>query len=120
MLDHFELGLKAAAGDSSAHALHHGFQMVYEQIMAFARKFGLQPLDVHEGHFDPHLHEAVTHISSDEYAADEIIQQTRRGYRLGEKLLRAVQVVVSSGPGAPRDDEVKSGGQPKGAPNGGG
>ena len=43
-----------------------------------------------------------------EYAEDQIIAQLRRGYKLGDRLIRAVQVVVSSGPGAPRDDEVAS------------
>jgi molecular chaperone GrpE len=108
VLDHFDLGLKTAAQLKTDPAVQHGFQMVHDQFAALLRKFGLTPLDVHEGHFDPHLHEAVSHVPSDEYAADEIVEQTRRGYRIGEKLLRPVQVVVSSGPGAPRDDEVRA------------
>ena len=109
VLDHFELGLKTATERATDKAVQPGFQMVYDQLMGMAKKFGLTPIDVHEGHFDPHLHEAVTHVPSDEYQPDEIVAQTRRGYKLGEKLLRPVQVVVSSGPGAPRDDEVKPG-----------
>lgn len=119
VLDHFELGLKTARDQGADPAVQHGFQMVFDQLMAAVRKFGLAPLDVHEGHFDPHLHEALSHVPSEEYGADEIVAQTRRGYKLGDKLLRPVQVVVSSGPGAPRDDELRESPAPEETPHGG-
>ena len=105
VLDHFELGLKNSAEHKTEKSVHGGFQMIYDQLLSALKKFGLEPLDVHESGFDPAHHEAVAHIPSEEYPADEIIAQTRRGWKLGEKLLRPVQVVISSGPGAPRDDE---------------
>ena len=107
VLDAFEKGL-ATAAQSSDKAVHDGFQMVYDQLVAMTRKYGLTAIDAHESAFDPHHHEAVTHAPSTEYAEDQIIAQLRRGYKLGDRLIRAVQVVVSSGPGAPRDDEVAS------------
>lgn len=108
VLDHFELGLKTAAEHKTEKSVQDGFQLVYDQMLGALRKFGISPLDVHESGFDPAHHEAVAHIPSDEYPADEIIAQTRRGWKLGDRLLRPVQVVISSGPGAPRDDELKS------------
>jgi len=54
--------------------------------------------------FDPHRHEALTHLPSDQYPAESCSEQVRRGYLFGEKLLRAAQVVVSSGPAAPAAD----------------
>lgn len=107
VLDHFELGLKTAQERPTEAAVRDGFQMVHEQLLAVLKKAGLQPVEAHQASFDPHQHEAVAHVASDEHAEDEIVAQTRRGWRLGDKLLRPVQVVVSSGPGAPRDDEVK-------------
>jgi molecular chaperone GrpE len=106
-LDHFELGLHNAAAQETSRAIHDGFQMVYDQLLGALRKYGLTPIDAASAAFDPHVHEAVAHVPSAEYAADEIVEQVRRGYRLGEKLLRPVHVVVSSGPGAPRDDEPR-------------
>ena len=105
VLDHFELGLKTSMEHKTEVAVHHGFQMVYDQLLNALKKCGLTPLDARESGFDPTHHEAVAHVPSDEYPADEIIAQTRRGWKLGDKLLRPVQVVISSGPGAPRDDE---------------
>ena len=51
--------------------------------------------------FDPNFHEAITHVPSDEHPADTVVTETRRGYLLGDKLLRASQVIVSSGPAVP-------------------
>ena len=108
VLDHFELGLKTAEERPTDPAVRDGFKLVHEQLMGVLKKAGLAAVDAHESAFDPHLHEAVAHVPSNEHAADEIVAQTRRGWKLGEKLLRPVQVVVSSGPGAPRDDEVNA------------
>ncbi len=96
VLDHFEIGLRAAATQPAAASVRDGFQMVFDQLQAALRKFGLIPFDA-SGVFDPHQHEAITHVPSAEHPADTIVTQTRRGYRLGEKLLRPAQVVVSSG-----------------------
>ena len=47
--------------------------------------------------YDPKLHEAISHLPSDTVPEGHVSVQTRRGYQLGEKLLRPAQVVVSSG-----------------------
>ncbi|MFH0953409.1 MAG: nucleotide exchange factor GrpE [Verrucomicrobiota bacterium] len=99
-LDHFELGIRNARAHEVNGAVIHGFQLVYDQLMGALEKFGLKPLDVVGKPFDPHLHEAVAHLPSDEHPADVIVAQTRQGYLFGGKLLRAGQVVVSSGPAA--------------------
>ena len=100
VLDHFEIGLRAAAGPAAGEAVRAGFQLVYDQLQAALRKFGLVPFEA-SGPFDPRQHEAVAHAPSADQPADHIVTQTRRGYRLGEKLLRPAQVVVSSGAPAP-------------------
>ena len=50
--------------------------------------------------FDPARHEAIAHLASDTAPENMVIKQVRRGYLLGNKLLRPAQVVVSSGPAA--------------------
>ena len=104
IIDHFENGLAIATEHKAEQAVQDGFRMVYEQLLGTLKKFDVTPVDAHSAAFDPHLHEAVSHIPSNEYAADQIVAQTRRGYKLGDRLLRPVQVVVSSGPGALGDD----------------
>ena len=102
VLDHFELALKSAAEHGTSRDVLDGLELVGDEIMGVLAKHGLAAVRAEPGAaFDPMVHEAVAHIPSDEIPADAIIEQTRSGYRLGEKLLRPAQVVVSSGPASP-------------------
>ncbi len=98
VLDHFELGLADSAKNGAPAAIVEGFQLVYNQLRAALEKAGAEAIDAEEKPFDPHLHEAITHLPSDDVPEGHVVAQTRRGYKLGDKLLRAAQVVVSSGP----------------------
>ncbi len=98
VLDHFELGLADSAKNGAPAAFVEGFQLVCNQLRAALEKAGVQAIDAEGAAFDPHVHEAITHLPSDDVPADHVVAQTRRGYKLGDKLLRAAQVVVSSGP----------------------
>ena len=98
LLDHFELGLQNARSHEANASVLNGFQLVFDQFMSFLGRFGLVAVDADGQPFDPHKHEAITHLPSDEHPADTVMAQTRRGFRLGPKLLRPAQVVVSSGP----------------------
>ncbi len=100
VLDHYEMGLKSAAVHQTDSAVIDGFRLVYDQLMGVLARFGLTPIDAEGQDFNPHLHEAITHMPSEDVPPDTIMAQTRRGYLLGERLLRASQVVVSSGPAA--------------------
>lgn len=107
VLDHFEIGIKTAEKHSAEKSVLEGFRMVSDQLMAVLSRFGLQPVDAEGQDFDPHHHEAVTHMPSEEHPENAVIAQTRRGYLLGDRLLRAAQVVVSSGPQQPSAEAVK-------------
>ena len=72
--------------------------MVLKQLQDFLAENGLQPIDAVRQEFDPNLHEAIAHEPSDEIPEGAVIRQTRRGYRLKDRLLRPSAVVVSSGP----------------------
>ena len=97
VLDHIDLALAAAREHGTEGAVVEGFRLVAEQLRAVLGKFGLTVVDAEGLPFDPHLHEAVSHIASDEVPENTVMAQVRRGYRLGEMLLRPAQTVVSSG-----------------------
>jgi molecular chaperone GrpE len=104
VLDHFDLGLKAAQKHHVKHAVIDGLGNVLKQFEQVLEKAGVVPIETLGKVFDPHLHECVAHLPSEEHPEHVIIQETRRGYRLGAFLLRASQVIVSTGPaktGAP-------------------
>jgi molecular chaperone GrpE len=98
IVDNFELGLEAARGAGEGSPVFSGMSMVLKQLMDFLTEQGLQPIDATGQKFDPNLHEAIAHEPSDQFSEGVVIRQTRRGYRLKDRLLRPSSVVVSSGP----------------------
>lgn len=109
VLDHFEMGLKTADKYQADSSVLDGFRLVQEQLIGIMRKFGLEPIEAEGQPFDPHWHESVTTMPSEEVPAENVVTQTRRGYKLGAKVLRPAQVVVSSGAAATPEDEEEGG-----------
>ena len=72
--------------------------MVLKQLDDFLAESGVQPIEAEGEKFDPNLHEAIAREPSDEVPEGTVVRQTRRGYRLKDRLLRPSSVVVSSGP----------------------
>ena len=100
IVDNFELGLEAARAEGENSPVFSGMSMVLKQLIDFLTENGLQPIDATGQKFDPNLHEAISHEPSDEFPEGVVVRQTRRGYRMKDRLLRPSSVVVSSGPAA--------------------
>ena len=107
VMDHYEMGLQTAEQHEADQAVVDGFKLVYDQFQNVLNKFNIKPIEAVGEVFDPHKHEALTHMPSDEYPAEVCSNQVRRGYMFGDKLLRAAQVVVSSGPAAAEAPDEK-------------
>lgn len=105
VLDHYEMGLQTAEQHDADKAVVDGFKMVFDQFQNVLNKFSLKPIEAVGEEFDPHKHEALTHMPSEEFPAEVCSNQIRRGYMFGDKLLRAAQVVVSSGPAQIEEEE---------------
>ncbi len=97
IVDNFELGLSAARAESKSSPILSGMSMVLKQLTDFLSDNGLQPIDAEGQKFDPNLHEAIAHEPSADLPEGTVVRQTRRGYRLKDRLLRPSSVVVSSG-----------------------
>lgn len=101
IMDNFGMGLDAARAESEKSVVFMGMTMVHKQIEEFLREMGVQEVDPLGKPFDPNLHEAVSQDASTEYAEGTVMRTLRRGYKLKDRLLRAANVVVSSGPAKP-------------------
>ena len=98
ILDNFELGLSAARGEGEKSPIFSGMSMILKQLDEFLRESGVQAIEAEGEKFDPNLHEAIAREASAEVPEGTVLRQTRRGYRLKDRLLRPSSVVVSSGP----------------------
>ncbi|WP_308195530.1 nucleotide exchange factor GrpE [Dactylosporangium sp. AC04546] len=94
------LGALLPVLDDLDRARDHGdlvgpFGAVAEQLIAALTKFGLTVFGSKGDPFDPTRHEAVAHLTSAEVTEPTCIDVMRRGYLLGERLLRPALVAVA-------------------------
>ncbi len=86
--------------DDLDRARNHGdlvgpFASVADQLSAALGKFGLTAFGDVGDPFDPTLHEAVAHTSSPDVTETACVEIMRRGYLLGDRLLRPALVAVA-------------------------
>ena len=97
VLDNMKLGLQAAENHPEAKDVVVGFKMVDDQLKRCLQEQGLEELVPDGEAFDPNLHECISHQASAEVEEGKVMQTVRPGYRLNDRLIRAANVIVSSG-----------------------
>ena len=104
ILDNFEMGMQAAAGEEGS-MIYIGMDMVRKQFAEFLANHGVVPIEVNPGdEFDHSTQEAVSQEPSGEIEAGRVLRVMRRGFKIHDRLLRPATVVVSSGPPGARTD----------------
>lgn len=100
VVDNFEMGLKAAEAAEGGELILQGMAMVRKQLDDFLAEQGVEPILSDGLAFDPNLHDALRQEAHDSIPDGHVAYTLRRGYRLKDRVLRAANVVVSSGPAA--------------------
>ncbi|MGH3073373.1 MAG: nucleotide exchange factor GrpE [Gaiellales bacterium] len=99
VLDNLERALDASEHHEEA-KVAEGVQFVKQQLAGLLARRGLEEIACEPGdEFDPHVHEALSTQPSDQ-PEGAVAAVWQRGYRLGDRVVRAARVVVSSGPPA--------------------
>ena len=97
-MDSFEMAISAArnSDDNSIDSLKTGIEMVYTQLKRTLEEIGVTEIDAIGQAFDPSQHEAMSRKKTDEAEEGTVLEQTRKGYRLRDRLLRAASVIVAA------------------------
>jgi molecular chaperone GrpE len=109
LLDNLEFGLQQAMAKPGGESFVEGLRLIQTQLVETSRKHGLEGFDALGKTFDPREHEALAYAPSAEAPEGTVMAQSRRGYKLGDRLLRAAMVVVSSGPAKAGDSQSGEG-----------
>ena len=95
LIDDLERALAADAGSEAAEAYRRGVELIHRQLLEVLRKRGVRPIEAVGAIFDPHYHQAIAHEPREGTREGEIIEEFRRGYMLGDRLLRPSMVKVA-------------------------
>ena len=73
-----------------------GVELVLKQFKDVLTSKGVQEIKTVGETFDPGLHEAVSSIQDETKGEKEIVQEYRKGYQIGNKVIRHSMVVVAN------------------------
>jgi molecular chaperone GrpE len=91
--------LEAAAQTDGAEGIVEGLQLVEKEFYDALAGVGIRPVDALGQKFDPHYHEAAMQLPVAGVPPNTVVQELKKGFLLGETVVRPTQVVVSSSPG---------------------
>ena len=100
VLDDLEraLGAQSASADApeTVERYRRGVELIHRQLLEALRKRGVESIDVIGQPFDPMWQEAVAQEPAADGEKDgTVTAEVRRGYRMGQRLLRPAQVRVA-------------------------
>ena len=93
IVDNLENAVKAETKDES---YKQGIELVLKQLKDVLKSKGVEEIQAVGETFDPQLHEAVSSIQDDTKGEKEIVEEYRKGYKIGYKVVRHSMVVVAN------------------------
>lgn len=96
VLDNFERGKKALENVDDCEKVKESFDLVHKQTIEALTKLGLEEIETEGKEFDPNFHDAVMQTPTSEYPEHTIINELQKGYKIGDKVLRAALVNVAT------------------------
>ncbi|XP_021733216.1 uncharacterized protein LOC110700033 isoform X1 [Chenopodium quinoa] len=116
VLDNFERAKSQLKIESEAEEkINNSYQSIYKQFVEILGSIGVVPVETIGKPFDPLLHEAIMREDSTVYDEGVIIEEYRKGFKLGDRLLRPAMVKVSAGPGPEKPEPIESSVQTEGS-----
>ena len=91
-MDNLENAVKAECKDEG---YKQGIELVQKQFKEFLSKHNVEEIPTVGEMFDPSVHEAVSSVQMEGKQSGEIVQEFRKGYKIGSKVLRHSMVVVN-------------------------
>jgi molecular chaperone GrpE len=94
VMDDFERAL-ATEAPPEAQRYRAGVEIIYKALVDLVKKRGVTPIETLGADFDPHRHQAVAYEAVAGAREGEVVEELRKGYVLGERLLRPALVKVA-------------------------
>ena len=98
VFDHFSMAVAATETTTNMQTLLEGMKMIRAEFDRAFSELGVERIDATGKDFDPNTQEAMSQEASDTVPAGKVIRQWSYGYKMGDRLLKPANVVVSSGP----------------------
>lgn len=95
ILDNIDRASNSIPDDIKDNSWVKGIEFISTQISQTMNKIGIERFISLGEMFDPHKHEAIEEIDSDQVAGT-IVKEVNAGYRIGSRIVRPASVVIAS------------------------
>ena len=101
VVDNFELArTQVKAETDGEHKINNSYQGLYKQFVDFLRGLGVEAVATVGQPFDPNFHEAIMKEANNEVPDGTVLIEFRKGFKIGNSLLRPAMVKVSENDGS--------------------
>lgn len=87
---------KAVATETKDEEYKKGIELVLKQFKDVLTARGIVEIEAIGNTFDPEFHEAVSSVQDETKGEKEIVQEYRKGYKIGDRVIRHSMVVVAN------------------------
>lgn len=95
VLDNIERALESLNGDSE-HS--KGLMLIKDQLFKFLSSYGIKEMDLINKPYDPNIADIGEVIETKDYPQGTVVKVLRKGYYIGDNVLRTAVVAVSKEP----------------------
>ena len=96
IVDDFERALAADSDEGTTSGYRKRVELIHTKLHDLLRRRGVRAIEALGADFDPNIHQAVSQEASPNHREGEVIEELRRGYMLGDRLLRPAMVKVAT------------------------
>jgi len=93
VVDDFDIALTVEGEPTEAY--RKGVELIHAKLHDLLRKYRVRPIEALGADFDPNIHQAVIHEESADHREGEVMGELRKGYMMGDRLLRPAMVKVA-------------------------
>ena len=96
IVDDLERSFEAVKKNSADEdALHKGIDMVIGRMKDLLKKYDVKPMECIGKPFDPHCHEPLMQVETNEHPDGTVVEEFQKGYTLGGRVVRTAKVKVA-------------------------
>ena len=87
---------KASIAESQDEKLKEGITLIHKKMTTLFTSLNVEHIPTVKETFNPELHDAVMHIEDEKFGEQEIVEELRCGYKMGDRVLRHAMVKVAN------------------------
>ena len=109
IIDSLSQALVAVDKQADPQTIIKGIHLIYRQLLGLLEREGVARITTIGEPFDPHRHEAVAQVETDDHKADgTIVEEVHVGYTMHGKILRPAMVKVARRAGENNTDSLNA------------